>query len=89
MLEELRTEPNFICEAVVGELAPIGVPAVPLLLCLLTDEDSGVRSYVVSALARIGDIRASTLLFNALRDEDIEVRISTLGYIPLLSLSEN
>jgi HEAT repeat protein len=77
-------------------LAKIGMPAVLLLIDLLSDKAGHVRKHASSALGRIGDARAVEPLISLINDEDPEVRlhaVTALGQLkderackPLVSL---
>ena len=55
-------------------LRELGEPALDSLIKLLTDGDSGIRSWAAYALGGIGNARAVDPLINSLNDENILVR---------------
>ncbi len=57
-----------------SDLVTAGVPAVPLLIATLTDENSDVRWRVIITLGWIGDTQAIEPLIAALSDSVWEVR---------------
>ena len=62
--------------AVIGELGPVGKPAVPSLIVLMRDPDELVRRNVLAALGNIGipADEISKALFAGLRDPSVLVR---------------
>jgi HEAT repeat protein len=76
LLSELKSAPNYVCEAIESELAEFGSEAVPFLLLALGKGDGWERSYIVGALGKIKDQRAIATLLGLLPDEDPDVRSS-------------
>lgn len=84
LVEELKYDDRDVSQPAARELVRVGVPAVPVLITLLSHPDAAVRAKAAEVLGRIGDVRAVEPLIAALQDEDARVLIpaaEALGWI--------